>query len=72
MKSGGSPGPPLARRVVRNGRTAKPSGRALLRLKPSRICESMGDYERYAMPQTLPQRPADAAAWRALLRLGKR
>jgi hypothetical protein len=25
--------------------------RALLRLKPSRICESMGHYERYAMPQ---------------------
>jgi hypothetical protein len=25
-------------------------GRALLRLKPSRISESMGDYERYAVP----------------------
>jgi hypothetical protein len=25
-------------------------GRALLRLKPSRICESMGDYVRYGGP----------------------
>ena len=30
-----------------------PSGRALLRLKPSRRCESMGHHERYAKPQRL-------------------
>jgi hypothetical protein len=46
-------------------------GRALLRLKPSRICESMGHYERYALPHTPGQRPAGAFVGRTSLNLLK-
>jgi hypothetical protein len=44
-------------------------GRALLRLKPSRIWESMGDYERYGGPHTPVNALAGAAACRARVRL---
>jgi hypothetical protein len=45
------------------------TGRAPLRLKPSRICKSMGDSVRYAGPHTPSQRPAGAVTGRAPLRL---
>ena len=43
-----------------------PPDRALLRLKPSRRCESMGYSERYAMPHERGQRPAGAVTERGV------
>ena len=47
-----------------NALRARLLGRALLRLKPSRMSESKGHCERYAVPYVLGQRPAGAFAWR--------
>jgi hypothetical protein len=50
-----------AARIIRGGR-------ALLRLKPSRIYEGMGDYERYDRPQLCISAPAGALRGRRRIR----
>jgi hypothetical protein len=37
--------------------------RALLRLKPSRMCANSGYYVRYTMPHNAPQRPGGRCCW---------